>query len=186
MLAAFTVANYSSPTITFKYPILPWLAITILGWVFGRHLTASPSARAGFRKEGAMHLRTLGLLVFAVVRGIDGYGNLFLHRADNSWQQWLHISKYPPSLAYYSLKLGILFLCVALLRRSRCVLVSGRTAFSTCLDRLRCSTTSYIASHSRRQQPISVCGALTAWLPLSVWPPGCSCWCTRCAAGIAR
>ena len=38
MLSAFMVANYSSPTIIFKYPVLPWLAITILGWVFGRHL----------------------------------------------------------------------------------------------------------------------------------------------------
>jgi hypothetical protein len=41
---------------------------------------------------------------------------MFLHRSDNSWQQWLHVSKYPPSLAYYSLELGILFLCLALLR----------------------------------------------------------------------
>lgn len=41
---------------------------------------------------------------------------MFLHRADNSWQQWLHVSKYPPSLTYYSLELGILFLCLALLR----------------------------------------------------------------------
>ena len=41
---------------------------------------------------------------------------MFLHRADNSWQQWLHISKYPPSLTYYSLELGILCLCLALLR----------------------------------------------------------------------
>lgn len=41
---------------------------------------------------------------------------MFLHRADNSWQQWLHVSKYPPSLTYYSLELGILFLCLAFLR----------------------------------------------------------------------
>ena len=58
----------------------------------------------------------MGLIVFAVVRGIGAYGDMFLHRADNSWQQWLHVSKYPPSLAYYSLELGILFLCLALLR----------------------------------------------------------------------
>jgi hypothetical protein len=41
---------------------------------------------------------------------------MFLHRSDNAWQQWLHVSMYPPSLAYYSLELGILFLCLALLR----------------------------------------------------------------------
>ena len=56
------------------------------------------------------------LAVFAIVRGMRGYGDMFLHRANNSWQQWLHVSKYPPSLTYYSLELGILFLCLALLR----------------------------------------------------------------------
>jgi len=117
MLAAFTVANYSSPTIIFKYPILPWLAITILGWVFGRHLIRFAAGQSKVSGKKVLWISgALGLLVFAVVRGLNGYGNMFLHRADNSWQQWLHVSKYPPSLAYYSLELGILFLCLALLR----------------------------------------------------------------------
>ena len=30
-----------------------------------------------------------------IVRGIDGYGNMFLYGADSSWQPWLHVSKYP-------------------------------------------------------------------------------------------
>jgi uncharacterized membrane protein len=117
MLAAFTVANYSSPTIIFKYPVLPWLAITVLGWVFGRHLIryagwqSTVSGKKVLWSSGAA-----GLLIFAVVRGNDGYGNMFLHRADNSWQQWLHVSRYPPSLTYYAMELGILFLCLALLR----------------------------------------------------------------------
>jgi len=116
-LTAFLVANYSSPTIIFKYPIIPWLAITICGWVFGRHLirfAAGLSTVSGKKVLWASGLA--GVLVFVVVRGIDGYGNMFLHRSDNSWQEWLHVSKYPPSLTYYSLELGILFLCLALLR----------------------------------------------------------------------
>jgi uncharacterized membrane protein len=116
-LAAFMVANYSSPTIIFKYPILPWLAITILGWVFGRHLIRFAAGQSEVSGKNVLWISgTVGLLIFAVVRGIDGYGNMFLHRADNSWQQWLHVSKYPPSLAYFSLELGILCLCLALLR----------------------------------------------------------------------
>lgn len=117
MLAAFTVANYSSPTIIFKYPVLPWLAITVLGWVFGRHLIRFVGGQS--RVSGKKVLWVSGavsLLIFVVVRGNDGYGNMFLHRADNSWQQWLHVSKYPPSLTYYAMELGILFLCLALLR----------------------------------------------------------------------
>jgi uncharacterized membrane protein len=117
MLAAFTVANYSSPEIIFKYPILPWLAITILGWVFGRHLIRFAAGQSKVSGKKVLWISgAVGLLIFAVVRGINGYGNMFLYRADNSWLQWLHVSKYPPSLAYYSLELGILFLCLALLR----------------------------------------------------------------------
>ena len=41
---------------------------------------------------------------------------MFLPRTDDSWQQWLHVSKYPPSLTYCALEMGILFLCLALLR----------------------------------------------------------------------
>ena len=116
-LAAFLVANYSSPTIVFKYPILPWLVITILGWVFGRHLIRFAGGQSEVSGKRVLWISgTLGLVVFAVARSIGGYGNMFLTRADNSWQQWLHVSKYPPSLEYYSLELGILFLCLALLR----------------------------------------------------------------------
>jgi uncharacterized membrane protein len=116
-LAAFLVANYSSPTIIFKYPIIPWLAVTICGWVFGRHLIRYASGLSKISGKKVLWIcGVVSLAVFAVVRSINGYGNMFLHRADNSWQQWLHVSKYPPSLAYYSLELGLLFLCLAFLR----------------------------------------------------------------------
>jgi uncharacterized membrane protein len=117
MPAAFTMANYSSPILIFKYPILPWLAITILGWVFGRHLIRFNAGQSKVSGKNVLWISgAAGLIVFVVVRGINGYGNMFLYRADNSWQQWLHVSKYPPSLGYYSMELGILFLCLALLR----------------------------------------------------------------------
>jgi uncharacterized membrane protein len=100
-----------------KYPVIPWLAIMALGWVFGRHLvrlgegTTRVSGKTVLWISGA-----LCLLVFAVVRWNAGYGDMFLHRSDDSWQQWLHVSKYPPSLTYSALELGILFLCLAFLR----------------------------------------------------------------------
>ncbi len=57
-----------------------------------------------------------GLAVFAVFRYLAGYGDMFLNRTGDRWQQWLHVSKYPPSLTYCALELGILYLCLALLR----------------------------------------------------------------------
>ena len=57
-----------------------------------------------------------GLVVFVVLRYHAGYGDMFLHHSNNSWQQWLHVSKYPPSLTYYALEMGILCLALAILR----------------------------------------------------------------------
>lgn len=100
------------------YPAIPWLAIMALGAVVGRRLVASrrrgedaaPRAARLFAVAGAV-----ALAVFAVVRGIDGYGNMFLHRDDGSLVQWLHVSKYPPSLSFDALELGIMALALALL-----------------------------------------------------------------------
>ena len=51
---------------------------------------------------------------FAAVRGLNGWGNMALFREDGSLVQWLHVSKYPPSVTYDALELGIAFLLLAL------------------------------------------------------------------------
>ena len=118
ILAAFTVATYGTDTMVIKYPVIPWLAMMVLGWVFGRHLVRVGANATRVSGRTVLFIAgVLSLLVFAVVRWNAGYGDMFLHRSDDSWQQWLHVSKYPPSLTYYGLELGILFLCLALLRR---------------------------------------------------------------------
>jgi uncharacterized membrane protein len=137
-LAALTVATYGNPTMVIKYPLLPWLAVMMLGWVFGRHLIRYAMGQS--RVPGRKVLWVAGiasLAIFAVVRWNAGYGDMFLHRTDTSWQQWLHVSKYPPSITFYALELGILFLCLAALRtiephigvrRNGVLLVYGETA----------------------------------------------------------
>ncbi len=116
-LAAFFVANYASDALLIKYPLLPWLAIMIVGWVFGRYATDFNVHKRGLSPKAIMLIAgVLGIILFAVLRYQAGYGDMFLHRADNSWQHWLHISKYPPSLTYYGLELGILCLALAALR----------------------------------------------------------------------
>ena len=55
------------------------------------------------------------LVVFVIVRGLNGYGNMILYRDDGSLLQWLHVSKYPPSLSFAALELAIMFLFLALL-----------------------------------------------------------------------
>jgi uncharacterized membrane protein len=96
------------------YPTLPWLGIMCLGWALGRKLLAWN--REGRVDRAPRVLATWGvasLLVFAVVRGANEYGNMLLYRDDASVLQWLHVSKYPPSLAFTSLELGIAALLLA-------------------------------------------------------------------------
>jgi uncharacterized membrane protein len=91
------------------YPLIPWLAIMLLGW-----------AAADIARREPEHFRRwlvlaglAALVVFAVVRGLNGFGNSALLREDGSIVQWLHTSKYPPSLAYTACELGLAWLLLA-------------------------------------------------------------------------
>ena len=89
------------------YPLIPWLSIMMLGWVLGRWLL---QPRPHAVRARALALIGGGLLAsFAVVRGIDGYGNWGLHRDSLAPLQWLHVAKYPPSLSFTCLELGLAF-----------------------------------------------------------------------------
>lgn len=108
------------------YPLVPWLSMMMAGWVLGRWLIATRT-RVADARTGAADARTLALsrartvalvgvallVVFVVVRGLDGYGNWGLHRDSLAPLQWLHVAKYPPSLAYTTLELGLAFLLLA-------------------------------------------------------------------------
>ncbi|HXU60743.1 MAG TPA: heparan-alpha-glucosaminide N-acetyltransferase domain-containing protein [Polyangia bacterium] len=94
------------------YPTIPWLGVMLLGWWWGRRLVTSPSAR----DRAARDLSRAGLaalLLFVVLRAANAYGNMRLYR--DSWAplQWLHVSKYPPSLTYDALELGLMALLLA-------------------------------------------------------------------------
>jgi uncharacterized membrane protein len=96
------------------YPLVPWLSIMMAGWVLGRWMLET-KARDHSARARTLALIGVGLLVvFAVVRGIDGYGNWGLYRDSLAPLQWLHVAKYPPSLSYTALELGLTFLLLAL------------------------------------------------------------------------
>ncbi|WP_428265442.1 DUF1624 domain-containing protein [Haliangium sp.] len=116
-LAATLVAGFYSPAATglpvgamILYPLLPWLAIMMLGWVFGRWLTQA--SRASVARWLALMGAAL-LVGFLVVRGLNGWGNAALLRSDDSVLQWLHVSKYPPSVSFVMLELGLMALLLA-------------------------------------------------------------------------
>jgi uncharacterized membrane protein len=96
------------------YPLVPWLTVMMLGWAFGRHLDRVPRAVV---ERQVVVAGAAALACFVLVRGLNGYGNMGLGREDGSLVQWLHVSKYPPSLAFMALELGLAALLLATLLR---------------------------------------------------------------------
>ena len=104
------VAAGPLPPFIVGYPLLPWLAIMMMGW--GTAEVARSAPQAFPRRIALAGVVALGL--FFVFRGLNGWGNMALLREDGSLVQWLHVSKYPPSVTYDGLELGIGWLLLAL------------------------------------------------------------------------
>ncbi len=135
---ALTMAIYYTKQFRIMYPLLPWLAMMCLGWVFGRYLNQFISGQSKLKPQFVLlGWGCAGLVVFGIVRYLNGYGNMFLLREDDSWMQFLMVSKYPPSLAFTSLELGMMCIVLAMMiilepilgvRKNGLLLVLGQTA----------------------------------------------------------
>jgi uncharacterized membrane protein len=97
------------PHLLVTYPAIPWLGAMLLGHAYGVHL-----ARGGdpLRPLGWGAAAALG--AFAVVELTDGYGNMLMTGVHDSWLRWLQVSKYPPSIAFLGLELGLMAALLAL------------------------------------------------------------------------
>jgi len=134
---AITFAPVFGETYTVLYPALPWLGIMMIGWVFGERLIAEPSF-SSMPYRLLMTCAWFALTLFVVIRGADGYGNMYMQLEGDTLINWLHISKYPPSLVYTLIELGLMALILSLLMRLESfkksiysngpVLVFGQTA----------------------------------------------------------
>lgn len=85
-----------------NYPLLAWMELVLFGMFFGK-LILQEGSRA-FRVGG--WLGGCLLAGFAVVRGLNGFGTIRPLPADD-WMGFLSLVKYPPSIAYVLLTLGI-------------------------------------------------------------------------------
>jgi uncharacterized membrane protein len=115
------------------YALFPWLCTMALGFCLGRWLLGQPTEGLGRHAARLLLPWGVGLLaLYLVLRGVNGLGNMGLLRHDGSLVQWLHVSKYPPSLAYWGLELGLAALLLALAFRARLawppVVLLGQTA----------------------------------------------------------
>jgi uncharacterized membrane protein len=90
------------------YPVVPWLGATGLGLLFGE-LMKRDTHRAA-RLAGWIGLGFFTL--FAIVRITGGFGNL--NEVPPGWTGFLNVVKYPPSLAFLTITLGINLLLMSM------------------------------------------------------------------------
>jgi len=85
-----------------NFSILPWLELVIFGMLFGRWLRKDESAamRCG------LVLGIVFLLSFVLLRVADGFGNIRPRMGDD-WIAYLNVVKYPPSMTYTLLPMGL-------------------------------------------------------------------------------
>jgi uncharacterized membrane protein len=95
-----------------NYPVLQWLEFTLLGMFFGRWLLDDDRKPL----QWAWKLGLALLVGFIVVRGLDGFGNI-RPRAGDSWIDWLNVVKYPPSISFTLLTMGVNLIFISLFDR---------------------------------------------------------------------
>lgn len=115
--------NGLRPPYTGLYPIIPWIGILGLGWVFGSYLNGLTVEQIQNLKKPFLYTGLASVAVFFIVRWNNEYGNLIYRTGSrivdplgNVWEMprstseiiidWMYVSKYPPSLAFLLWTLG--------------------------------------------------------------------------------
>lgn len=103
----------SQTTFVVAYPPVPWLGIMLVGFASGK-LFELPGAK---RKMLFVKIGSGALLLFAVVRFVNIYGDPSLWSAQKdgvyTFLSFMNVTKYPPSLLFCLVTLGIMFLILA-------------------------------------------------------------------------
>ena len=96
-----------------SYPVIPWVGLMMAGYALGPLWLTEPAER----RRTLVQLGSAALVLFAVLRAANGYGDPV------PWHVWgdpvttamatVNLTKYPPSLDYVLLTLGVAFLLLA-------------------------------------------------------------------------
>ena len=106
----------SDKMIILHYPLIPWIGLMSLGYLFGTFY--QKDFDASLRKKWLLRLGLGCLVVFFVLRGLNIYGDLMpwalQDTATKTILSFFKVTKYPPSLLFLCVTLGpaLLFLYV--------------------------------------------------------------------------
>jgi uncharacterized membrane protein len=96
-----------------NYPVLPWLEVVVFGILFGNWLVKDQNQAY----DGALKIGLGFLLAFLVIRYLDGFGNI-RPRMGNTWIDFLNLVKYPPSMTFTLLTMGLNLILLGLFAKA--------------------------------------------------------------------
>jgi uncharacterized membrane protein len=112
----FAVSQFPLPgdrAFTIAYPPIPWLGIMLTGFAAGKVFDMSQLKRV----QTFLRLGWTALLLFVVLRMLNIYGDpspwSFQKSGIYTGMSFINVSKYPPSLLFSLVTLGIMFLLLA-------------------------------------------------------------------------
>lgn len=91
-----------------SYPVLPWIGVILLGYVLGQFFSSKYSAKRRSRALLSLGLVSIGL--FVLLRFINVYGDQpwqYFESLQLSLMSFFNLTKYPPSLLFILLNVGI-------------------------------------------------------------------------------
>ncbi len=91
-----------TPEIFVLYPLIPWLGVAGLGITFGRCLEQDRDQAL----RRSLALGAAALLLFVPLRLLDGFGNI-RPMMERGWIGFFNLVKYPPSITFLLLTLGL-------------------------------------------------------------------------------
>ncbi len=103
-----------------SYPVLPWIGVIALGWVIGPWFARGGDAL--LRQRRLWMAGAGALLAFVLLRAINVYGDSpwqSLATLGNTLMSLFNVTKYPPSLLFLLLTLGIGLLLLRLYEQPR-------------------------------------------------------------------
>jgi uncharacterized membrane protein len=102
--------------IQFKYPIIPWVGVMALGYCLGHLYDQSFSTER--RKKILLQIGLSCLTVFVILRWTNYYGDPlpWAHHLEfaKTFFSFLNVQKYPPSLLFLCLTLGVALVLLAM------------------------------------------------------------------------
>lgn len=96
------------------YPPIPWLGVMLIGFAAGK-LFELPAAQ---RKSNFLKIGLVSLTLFIIIRGINIYGDSIQWATQKNslytFLSFMNVTKYPPSLVFCLVTLGIMFIILSL------------------------------------------------------------------------